>query len=103
MKYQLVLQWPCQSGAADYDHLVSMEEAIAERLSGESEVDGHDIGSEEMNIFVLTDEPLLSFERIKEALGEYNAWPNVRVAYREVSGDKYTILWPTQLTEFRVA
>jgi hypothetical protein len=103
MKYQLVLQWPCQPGAADYDQLVSMEEAIAECLSSESEVDGHDIGSGEMNIFVLTDEPILSFERIKEVLGKYHAWTDVRIAYREASGDMYTILWPAHLTEFRVA
>ena len=56
-----------------------------------------------MNIFILTNEPVLCFERIKATLGKEEAWANIRVAYREVTGDNFTVLWPPSLTEFDVA
>jgi hypothetical protein len=58
LKYQLVLQWPGVS-TADYDRLLSLEEAIR---------DGHDFGSGEMNIFIHTDNPKSECEKIKSLL-----------------------------------
>ena len=56
MKYQLVLQFNASS-IEDFDAMVALEEDI-ERVLGENhEVDGHDYGSGEMNIFVHTNDP----------------------------------------------
>ena len=101
MKYQLVLQWPSESGL-DYDGLVKTEELLSEGLPGSAEIDGHDIGQEEMNIFILTSQPVDCFESVKSLLGKQHAWEDLRAAYREVSGTRYTILWPNGLNEFRV-
>jgi hypothetical protein len=104
MKYQLVLQWHCDADMADLHRLVEIEDTLLVRLpTGSGEVDGHDIGSKEMNIFILTNEPLRCFERVKAILGKEDAWANIRVAYRELAGENYAILWPPDLTEFAVA
>jgi len=102
MRYQLVLQWPASS-VNDYDAVIEIEDLLVENLPEPSEVDGHDAGSSEVNIFVLTDNPQTSFEQIKTILGRQDIWGNARVAYREVGGTKYTILWPQDLAEFTIA
>ena len=101
MKYQVALQWPFTS-IKDYDALVEIEDALIANLSGESEVDGHDAGSGEMNIFVMTDRPQTTFDEIKAILSSRELWLSVRAAYREVTGSDYTILWPEGLTEFKI-
>lgn len=104
MKYQLILQWPFvdQSSEADYDALLEIEELLIENLEGGSEVDGHDAGSGEMNIFILTNDPRSTFERVQAILKSRRPWAKVRVAFREIGADQFTILWPQNLTEFSV-
>jgi len=102
MKYQLVLQWPARS-IKDFDALVEIEDALIANLSGESEVDGHDAGSGEMNIFVMTDRPQSAFDEVKAILASRELWLSIRAAYREVTGSDYTILWPKGLTEFKIS
>jgi hypothetical protein len=100
VKYVLTLQWPASS-IEDYDDLIELEDMLIENLTGE--VDGHDAGSGEMNIFIRTDSPRTTFEDAKSILGETSLWPNVRIAYRDIEGAEYTILWPKDLKSFDVA
>jgi hypothetical protein len=102
MRYQLVLQWPSKS-SADYEKLIETEDLLVNELPSGSEVDGHDAGSGEVNIFILTNDPLLSFQQVRSILEKGTNWTTVRVAYREVGGSNYTILWPMGLTEFKIA
>lgn len=102
MRYQLVLQWPVSS-IEDYDELIRIEDRLLERWSGENEVDGHDFGVAEANIFILTDNPRQAFEEARELLGNDTLWNGVRAAYREVTGNEYALLWPTGGAVFRVA
>jgi hypothetical protein len=96
-----VLQWPAAS-IKDYDALIEIEDALVEKLPDGNEVDGHDAGSGEMKIFVRTEDPKGAFQEVKAILGSRDFWLDARVAYREVAGAKYTILWPKDLTEFKV-
>src|ERR1700730_18667756 len=98
MKYQLVFQWPASS-VEDYDAMINVEEVLIEKLSDENEVDGHDAGSGEVNIFVLTNDPNRAFNQVKAILSGHGLWGDARVAYREIAGSNYTILWPMDLTE----
>lgn len=97
------MQWLSDSSSLNYDKLLEIEELLEEKLSDESEVDGHDIGSEQMNIFIFTDNPLRSVEHVKAILGKHKSWEAIRVAYRETNGNKYTILWPKHLIQFVVS
>lgn len=105
MKYQLALQWPCGAENFDYDDLIQIEDLLSEQLAQGAEVDGHDVGEREMNIFILTNEPVACFQTIRTLLADQPAWRTMRAAYREVSGTapKYVPVWPHGLTDFRVA
>jgi hypothetical protein len=102
MKYLLTLQWPASS-IEDYDKLIELEDMLIEGLPDDSEVDGHDAGISEMNIFIRTANPKRTFEDAKAILEDTSIWPEVRVAYREIEGSEYTILWPKGLKSFDVA
>jgi hypothetical protein len=101
MKYQLVLQLPASS-IKDYDEMVELEETIMGGLGNLGTVDGHDAGSGEMNIFILTDHPKPTFERIKHLLGTRDFMPDLKVAYRVIGEDEFTILHPAGLTRFAI-
>lgn len=101
MKYQLVLQWPALS-IMDYDAMIEVEDALVEKLSKAHVVDGHDAGSGEFNIFIHTDDPKHAFNEVKSILGTRDFWVDARVAYRAITGSEYTVLWPADLTEFKV-
>jgi hypothetical protein len=102
MKYQLVLQLPASS-IKDYDAMIELEETVMRNLGNFGAVDGHDAGSGEMNIFVLTDHPKLAFEGIKRVLGTKDFMPDLKVAYREIGKDEFTILYPAGLSYFAIA
>src|SRR5580693_7672214 len=102
MKFQLVLQWPANS-IKDYDSMSEIEEALIKSLSKNHEVDGHDAGSGEMNIFIHTVDPLAAFDEVKATLGTQDYWIDARVAYREFPSNEFTILWPKNLSRFKVA
>ena len=102
MKYQFVIQWSASS-IEDYDAMIKIEELLAEKLPGGSEVDGHDAGVGEVNIFIYTNSPGEIFAIAKEILVARGLFTGVRVAYRPVGSDLYTILWPDGLRRFEVA
>jgi hypothetical protein len=62
VKYQLVLQWPAHA-IEDFDRLVEVEETLVERLSERHDVDGHDMGAGEMNMFIHTEHPTAALPR----------------------------------------
>ena len=101
MKYQLVLQFAANS-MEDFYFLVAVENRLTEELNDLATVDGHDFGSGEFNIFVLTDDPATVFGNAHGIVINQGV-PNVmRSAYREMDGEDYVILWPSSLTEFSV-
>jgi len=101
MKYQLVLQWP-SSLMKDLDQVIEVEAFLETIVADEGDVDGHDIGSGEVNIFVHTDTPESLFARLAPALASLNRLSGARVAYRDLSGDKYKVLWPKSLVTFSI-
>ena len=102
MRYQLVIQVPFNS-TADYDHLVTVENLLIENLPKGSQVDGHDAGSEQANIFIHTSSPVETFEAIRKLLRDQKFWDSARAAYRELSGNRYEILWPNDLEQFAIS
>ena len=101
MKFQLVLQFAATE-MTQFDKLVALEEKLISDLPSTSEVDGHDFGSGEFNIFILTDQPREVFEAARNLMGPLFQ-RQLKSAYRERGKDEYFILWPEHLEEFRVA
>lgn len=101
MKYQVVIQLP-EELYGYLDLIAEMEDRLDECLV-DAEVDGHDIGNGEVNIFIHTNNPVDTFEVAKNILKEYNSvLENVKIAYRDMNGDRYICLWPKGLVEFKV-
>lgn len=101
MKYQLVIHVPVNT-PVEYEATLEVESRLIENLPEAHMIDGHDVGSGTMNIFVHTNSPKQAFAEIKEIIGNSDLWMRLRIAYRRLSGDKYTILWPRNLGGFEV-
>ena len=93
MRYQLVLQFQGDS-ARDLDDLLKLEERLIDAVGVSAEVDGHDIGSGEANIFILTPSPEATFARVKPVLQAHNLLRVVDAAYRPLTGENYIRVWP---------
>jgi len=102
MEYMLVLQWPSSSTAKELDQLISLEDQIREDIGKCGNVDGHDIGSGEMNIFIFTEDPKATFERVRNIGSFPNHMSNLKAGYREVGEDDFVPLYPVDLEHFSV-
>jgi hypothetical protein len=103
MRYQLVLQFRGDS-LADFDQMVALEDRLIESLGDSADVDGHDCGSGETNIFIFTSDPAATFRRVRPTLKQEGRLDAVTAAYRKVDGEDYTVLWPEGTTqEFTIA
>lgn len=103
MKYQLVLQFPCHT-IEDYDALIEFEDKLIDSvaLRGMVNVDGHDSGSSEMNLFLHTNDPAESFRKIMAHV-ESPLLNEMKAGFRELNQEAdYQPIWPEQLTEFTI-
>ena len=74
--------------------MIALENEMIEALGTSAEVEGHDCGSGEMNIFIHTDEPNKTFNQIRPVVAQKELLQNLVAAYREFSDGKFTVLWP---------
>jgi 3-hydroxyisobutyrate dehydrogenase-like beta-hydroxyacid dehydrogenase len=100
--HQLVLQFAANT-IRDYDDLVALEQQLIATL-GDGAVDGHDMGSGEANIFILTSDPQNTFQRLAPVLQRTGHLADVTAAYRATGADHYHVLWPANSSrQFSVA
>jgi len=103
MRYQLVLQFRGDS-LADYDQMIAIEDRLTEALGDSADVDGHDAGSGETNIFIFTNDPPETFRRVRPVLESMERLKAVAAAFRDVEDDQFTVIWPEGAAqEFNVA
>lgn len=95
MEYQLVLQFRGDS-LEDFDAMVALEDELIKALGNSATVDGHDIGSGEVNIFIFTSDPQKTFEQAKRVLEQMNRLGAVKAAYRPMPlvDENFTVIWP---------
>lgn len=93
MDYQLVFQFAGNS-LADFEMLIRLEDELQACISTNAEVDGHDMGRGEINIFILTSSPTATFEQSKPLLSNMALLDKIAVAFRELDADNYTAIWP---------
>ena len=98
MSYLLVIQ----IAGEDIDWLEKTEDKLIDLLGPIHEVDGHDIGSNKSNIFILTNAPQEAFEKSKKVFSAQEL-KQIRAAYRESTGNEYLVIWPLDSAgEFRI-
>jgi hypothetical protein len=85
------------------DLVIQFESDLEEWLAADSEIDGHDAGSGEMNIFVHTNDPRRPFNSCRSCFRASELWRTATVpGYRHFSEDEYTPIWPPGLPNFDV-
>lgn len=89
-----MIQFP-QSAFQEFDDLVRYEDTLVDVLADAHDVDGHDMGSGEVNFYVFTDDPTVALCTIRDAGdGSLLSHPQVRAAARLLDGEGYAPLWP---------
>lgn len=105
MQFQLVLQYYAR-GPSDFDALIAVENWLIAHLKNNpelAEVDGHDFGAGEGNIFVHTNAPVDVFNELKPNLEKLPGFERLRAGYRSFEEDDYVSLWPKDTESFSVA
>ncbi len=102
MMFQLVLQFPLSEGF-NFDALLEFETRLTIELGSEHVVDPHAFGTDEVNIFIHTDNPEFAFEKAVVMLSAQLA-STFKAAYRAMNSDQYQWLHPANHKgEFRIA
>ena len=91
MKYQLVLQFRGDS-LEDFDEMTALEDQLNSAFGDSADVDGHDMGSGERNIFIFTTDPGRTFLQSKPVLERARCLRSVTAAYRPVTGEYCTVI-----------
>ncbi len=102
MKAQLVLQFKTDEDLDSFDRLIRFEEELITIVGKTARVDGHDFGSGEMNIFILTDDPVATFTLTQKIDGSVRPTGKMKAAYRLLDREDYVCLWPPELSHFEI-
>lgn len=101
MKYQLVIQLD-ENFFEVKDFIENLENSLETSLT-DADVDGHDVGNGELNIFIHTNYPVNTFQETKFILDRQGVdLEIVKAGYRAFSSDVYIPMWPKDLKEFKV-
>jgi hypothetical protein len=100
--FQLVLQFEAEK-PNDLEDLVRIEDMFRNVLGPKANVDGHDMGAGEFNIFIFTSAPEETFERALALLSAHGPLRKFKAAYREPEAEEFVILWPLGLSVFNIA
>ena len=82
--------------------MIALEDAVIAGLGDVGTVDGHDMGSREMNIFIFIEQPDRAFERIKSIPKVARNLKKMKAGYRIAGKDEYTPSYPEGLKHFSV-
>lgn len=102
MTYRLVIQFPLATSMPypdEFESLAALESQFRDFEGNGFKVDGHDMGSGEFNIIILTSNPRAAFKAVEPFLPDDRTW---RAGYRSSESDVYEPLAPRGLTKFEV-
>jgi hypothetical protein len=54
-----------------------------------------------MNIFILTDDPIETFNLVQRADKSIRPGGKMRAGYSQIDGENYVCLWPPELSRFQ--
>jgi hypothetical protein len=104
MKYQLVFQFAVGT-SEELNSLLALEEIVLCECQKDpsSELDGHDFGMREFNIFIHTSDPQAAFVTFGNLIRASRPDLPFAAGYRAFDEDGYTPLWPQASNRFSVA
>jgi len=92
MQYQLIFRF--RKSSLERPDIESLERALTESLGDAVQLDGHDIGPRDVNLFLMTPDPAATFRRSKPAPEQLALLDKVTAAYRVEGGARFTVIWP---------
>ena len=95
MQYQLVVKFWRKSLESE-TFLETIEDRLRAALGGSVELEGYDVSAKEINLFMMTADPRLTFRKVRDVLESLGIENGVSAAYRLVGGAKFTSLWPAR-------
>ena len=93
MQYQLILRFRKTSFESP-NEVHALEHALAESLGDAAQLDGHDTGPRDIDLFITTADPASTFRRSKPALERLQLLDRVTAAHRLEGGARFTVVWP---------
>jgi len=101
MSSLLVLQW-CEPSLPHFDQLIAIEDSLIAVIGDYGQVDGHDVGAAECNIFIETPEPMNCFNALRLACEREPWFATLTAGYRRLDEQSYKPLWPTDMESLTV-
>ena len=92
MLSQLILKFrrPIIDGAG----VAALERNLLEALGESVELDGHNEGARDIDVFIITEDPASTFRRCKPVLEQMQILDRVVAAHRFVGGVQFRVIWP---------
>jgi len=97
MDYQLVIKFWRKSLESEA-FLETVEAELRQALGNTVELEGYDVSPKEINLFMLTADPRVSFRKAKDVLERMGVERGLSAAYRLVGGAQFTSVWPLRST-----
>lgn len=101
MLQQLVLQFRGESLSKSLQ-LDALEEQIRAVLRGAESFDGIDSRPASVNIFLYTESPADTFQRVRPIFEKAERELGFTAAYRSVADNRFQVLWPENAPDFEL-
>jgi hypothetical protein len=92
MEYELVIKFYRKS-LSDEAFLATLEDELRPVI-GAARTDGYDVRPKDINLFVQTDDPRVTFRKIKSVLDAKGIERGLSAAYRLSGGAQFTSVYP---------
>lgn len=92
MQSQLVLKF--RRPVLDSTGVATLEGHLRDTLGNTVELDGHNDGVRDIDVFILTEDPASTFRRCKPVLENMQVLDRVVAAHRFVGGLQFKVIWP---------
>lgn len=92
MQSQLVLKF--RRPALDTASVATLEQHLRDTLGDSVEMDGHNEGVRDIDVFIISEDPASTFRRCKPVLEQMQLLDRVVAAHRFVGGLQFKVIWP---------
>lgn len=92
MQSQLVLKF--RRPVLDTAGVAALEHQLRDTLGDSVELDGHNEGVRDIDLFIITEDPASAFRRCKPVLEQMQVLDRVVAAHRFVGGLQFKVIWP---------
>ena len=96
--FQFVVQF---DGSVSYNKLIEIEEILEYELGHDDDLDGHDMGNGQANIFIHTNEPSKLFLQISKVFNTEEL-SHSKMAFRKFGSEMFEVLWPIGESNFEM-